>query len=259
MPDHPDHVLQQVASPRWPGRLQALAAVLRSGADDDARRTREQIWVLLYSALTMCFRSRAGRVYGLIREDLEDLISDKALDLLRRLENGSWDLSRRSPAEIQNFFAAAARNSLINWGKKNTRSVLTSPLDLEAEVHTRERNAAPGCIDNGPAIDLERKGFANALRRCAEKLNPRSRKVWIFKLFGGLSAKEIAVHPEIGLTANGVDVTYHRCRKVLKTCMQESGYEARDMPTGVFVELVDVFLTGPAGADERKVDDEQEP
>jgi DNA-directed RNA polymerase specialized sigma24 family protein len=88
-----------------------------------------------------------------------------------------------------------------------------------------------------PDVLVERREFAQALRECARRLQPRSRLIWFFRVFYGMSSKQIAVHPEIALQAAHVDVLLQRVRHAVRECMHANGFEPRDMPPGTFTEL----------------------
>ena len=226
----------------WPLRLSQIAKELQSPPDESSRdRIHEEIWTIVYLALSLYLQSHASRFGGVAREDLEDLAAEKSLVLVRRIVTGMTEVADRSPAEIRSFLSKVARNDLVDLMRKQGRRV-----DLAEESRPGWESDGSGMggqvtMIDPPDILVERKEFALALRRCAEQLNPRSRLVWFLRVFYEMSSKQIAFHPRIRLRTSHVDALLHRSRKMMRDCMQRQGFRPQDMPPGTFIELWKAF------------------
>jgi RNA polymerase sigma factor (sigma-70 family) len=165
---------------------------------------------------------------------VEHLASEKALDLVRRLESGAWDLEGRDPGEVTGFLSTVARNGLVDLFRERGRHV-------EHEEHEIEPAAGSAAAPELPPVPLERKAFARSLRDCASRLTARDRTVWFFRVFYDLRSREIAQHPEVRLKPAHVDVILQRCRKAVGECMSRKGHEPGELPPGTFAELWDAF------------------
>jgi len=84
---------------------------------------------------------------------------------------------------------------------------------------------------------LERRRFVEALRDCAAQLKPRPRRIWFFRVFYGLSTREIALHPDVAIQPKGVDMLLHRTRQKIGACMERKGHRVAELPAGTFVEI----------------------
>jgi RNA polymerase sigma factor (sigma-70 family) len=177
-------------------------------------------------------------------EDREDIAAKKSLDLLRKTELGQWNLAGRLPGEIASFLGKVARNGLLDHLRKNCRQVRPDPDRPPDRVGGLP---SPGAGASGAAqaeLLAQRREFAAALRSCADRLQPRSRLVWFFRVFLEMPSREIAAHPDVGLKPAHVDVLLQRAREAIRECMQGKGFAPQDMPPGVFVELWRVFRVG---------------
>ncbi len=224
--------------PKWPARLKEISGELEHPRDETSQRTAcGEAWKILFPALSLYLRFHASRVGNVSRDDLEDLAAEKSLDLLRRVVSGKTDLSNRSPAEIQSFLSKVARNDLMDLVRKAGRWVELGEEDGATRgIRLAHQESMAGKMDS-PDTLVERKEFAAALRQCAERLNPRPRLIWFFRVFYGMSSKDIAVHPKVSLKVSHVDVVLQRSRQAIRECMSRRGYESHDMPPGTFVEL----------------------
>ena len=108
--------------PRWPLRLQEVCRDLQSPGRDQSRDTLVgEAWVLIKTALMRYLHYHSSRLGKLAAEDLDDLGSEKAFDLLCKIELGEWNLGGRSASEIQSYLSHVARNGLVNAIKKSRR------------------------------------------------------------------------------------------------------------------------------------------
>ncbi len=170
-------------------------------------------------------------------EDLEDLVAEKSLGLLRRIVSGETEFSNRSPEEIGSFLSKVARNALLDLIRKTSRRVELGEVDGVAWAACAARQGNGMGQTDPPNTLVERKDFARALRDCAGQLSPRARRIWFFRVFYGMPSKDIAVHPRVCLKGSHVDVLLQRSRRAIRECMRRRDYHPHDMPPGTFVEL----------------------
>ena len=200
-----------------------------------------EAWLLLNASISRYLGIHTTRLGTVSREDLEDIASQKSLEILRRIDMGTWELSERIPSKVTGFLSMVARNGLVDLLREQGRRV--EPAD-EARPEwdvTEEGQGRQVSMADPPDNLAERKEFAAALRACAEKLNPRLRSIWIFRVFAGMSSKEIASHPEVRLKASHVDVLLQRSRDAVRDCMSHKGHDPSEMPPGTFIELWKAF------------------
>jgi RNA polymerase sigma factor (sigma-70 family) len=220
---------------RWPLRLRELSQKMRSSPDGPARdQIRQEAWIILAHALRRYLESQEISRASLCPEDIEDLASEKSFDLMRKLESGKWGIADRSGAEIAAFLAATARNGAVDH--------LRSPKHRHRVGGKAAERAAdlPGLTETpreAPDSPLERRAFIEALRDCAGRLSPRSRRIWFFRVFYGLATKEIAAHPGIALKPGHVDVVLSDVRRTVSDCMEAKGQRLRQLPVGSFFEI----------------------
>ncbi len=228
--------------PRWPLRLKALCAEFLSPPDEAAGdRTRGEIWKIFNLALAIYLRHHASRLAGISREDLEDIASDKSLDLMHRMVQGKQRFHDRRPAEIMSFFSKVARNELMDLLKERGRWV--EPKDEERPEWEFGATGEEITMSRIERADLaaERQEFSRALLECAETLAPRSRLVWFFRVFYEMASKDIAVHPRVLVKPSHVDVLLQRSREKIRECMQRQGFQLGEIPPGTFAVLWRTF------------------
>ena len=220
-------------TPLWPEQLQDLVHRYSAAADEASRqRIRNRIWVLIHTALFTYLRSHSRRLGLADPEDLFDLASEKSLDLLGQISTGKWNLSEMEPLSVAAYVSKVARNDLIDWIKrKRSRQAAQAGF---AEKMARKHAATP-------QEKLERMEFARALRECAESLSPRSRLIWILRVFAGLATKQIAGNPRIDLKPDHVDVLMQRARRHMCDCMEKKGFDTTIIPGGCFGEMLRSF------------------
>ena len=222
-------------APRWPIRLRELCRQLSTGADPASQtEIRREIWTIVNLALQRDVEAQRARCGGLTREDVEDVVSEKSLDLVRRVDSGRWRLEDRTDPEIAGFLATAARNAVLDWLRRphRRRHVGESVLDTRPDLPSENPSTW-----NSPEAPLQRREFITALRSCAESLQPRVRRVWFFRVFYGLASKEIAAHPQIALKPARVDELLFAVRQSIRLCMEGKGQRPRQLPTGTFFEI----------------------
>ena len=230
--------------PQWPEHLKRLAVRLQGDSRSAVQKELgAEIWQLLNLALKRYLAQHCARYQWSSREDLEDIAARKALDLLNRLITGQWDLTDRTAPEITRFIGTIAHNSLLDVVRQSRRRGEIKGEYDDALGPPPEATHNPPPMGRIPAPEelLERREYAQALRRCVAELSGSSQKIWFYRIFLEMPSKQIARHPEIGLKAPHVDVILQRCRKAIRECMSRKGYQPQDMPSGVFVELWKVF------------------
>lgn len=225
---------------QWPERVVELAAAWHA-QPDPARRERllGEMWLLLNAAIRRYLRLHGHR-YGTARpEDLEDIASDKSLDLLRRIDSEQWNPATVKPGQLCAFISTLARNGLIDHyrvhGSKRREQVdaadsagAAAPTVLRPRVERTEYRA-------------ERARFVSAIGDCAALLSKRSRTIWFLRVLLDLPSRQIAHHPEVNMKPSAVDMALSRTRTVIRNCMSEKGFEPDDTPPGVFSALWEAF------------------
>ena len=216
------------APPAWPLELAAAITELRSASGDRRDASRGRLWRVLHASLFAAARAQARRVMSASAEDLEDLASAKALELLGRAEEGMWDTTGRPPHEIAGFVTRVARNGLIDLAR---RRGLESPA-------ASDEGAWDAPIEDpsaSPDEALAAREFVTALAACVGSLAPRSRQVWFRRVFHGVASRELALLT--GLQAAHVDVIVSRARAALRGCMEARGFCSEDVRPGAFAAL----------------------
>ncbi len=220
-----------IPPPRWPARLSTAAAALRDSPPAARPAARAALWPVLHAALFASLRGQAGRTPAARHEDLEDLASQKALELLLRAEQGTWDPSGRPDHDVAGYVAQVARNALVDLARRRGREC-PAPDDEEAW-------AAPVGDDvarvAAPEDLVAAREFACALRACVDSLAPRARSAWFRRVFLERPSREIA--GSLAITPAHVDVVVQRARETLRRCMMAKGHPDAAMRPGAFVEI----------------------
>lgn len=215
----------------WPLAMAHAIAALRDAGAQGRETARTQLWPLLHAALFAALRAQAGRITRVAIEDIEDLASQKALELLLRAEDGVWNIAGRSESEIAGYVARVARHALVDLARRRGREA-PGPEDTEAwDIALAER--VPGPVR--PEEILATREFTAALGDCAGLLHARARQAWFKRVFLERPSREIALL--LGLNAAHVDVVVQRAREALSECMKRKGHREGDLQPGLFVEL----------------------
>ncbi|MEO5989693.1 MAG: RNA polymerase sigma factor [Candidatus Eisenbacteria bacterium] len=218
--------------PRWPellARNSAELAAVPPAARDGARAA---LWIVLHAALFASLRAQAHRVPAASREDLEDIASSKALEILTRAEEGVWTPAGRSAHEIEGFVARVARNGLVDLARRRGREV-APPFDEEG--WSDRLGEVPGAVGLSPDDRTAANEFVVALTECAAGLAPRSRAVWFQRVFLEVTSRDIA---ELwGVRPAHVDVLVQRARTALRACMASKGHDGAEPQPGLFAAL----------------------
>ena len=245
----------EARNPLWPAELARLQSRLRIAPERlERERARSSLWCLLVEVLERLLRGYAHRAGAGGDSEVEDLASEKALGLLARAESGAWDLSGRSPGEIVQYLARAARNGWLDHVAAMRREPALGGLEeLDALVASAPLAFDPGTSRSAEAeAQAEGAELAAALRECIAQLAERDRRVWFYRVYYELSSRDIAAHPEVGLRVDHVDVINQRTRDTLRRCMGSKGHDLVEFPREAFVELWEmlesVVLAAEAGA-----------
>lgn len=215
----------------WPSHLAASVIALRRAEGPDREPLRAGLWRVLHAALFASLRTQAGRIAATSAEDLEDLASQKALELLLRAEEGAWDPGGRPDHEVAGYVARVARHALVDLARKRGREA-PPPDDPEAwEVVVTAQSPAA----TGPEDEFVAREFALALRDCVATLAPRARFAWRRRVFLERPSREIA--EALGIGAAHVDVVVQRARASLRDCMQSKGQADAEVRPGAVGEL----------------------
>jgi len=226
----------------WAERVALLAGQLAAPLEEPARAAaRTELWVLLSAALARYARSQARSLGPLTREDLEDLVATKALDLLHRVESGALVLRRDSPRDVSGFVAQTSRNAIIDHLRRE-RTRRGGNGDAQAPLDVAELAAGRSHDAISPSNRVEFAEVTAALELCIETLAPRARRIWIFRTFFEMSSRDIAAHPDIRLTPANVDVIVGRARTALRTCLEKGGIGVTDLAVAGMARLWDRFV-----------------
>lgn len=214
-------------SPRpWVERVRALSAQLATPLDDRRRaEARGELWLLLCSALAQSIRAQRASIGHLSREDVEDLASNKALDLLRGVEEGRIVFEEDTAERIPAFMARISRNAIIDLLRKERGREGRPSEEEEEELPTSDAPSRASDRADVASSPVEFDELARAIDSCLERLAPRARRIWIFRTLFEMSSREIADHPDIGLRADYVDVLVGRVRNAVRACLAEHGFE----------------------------------
>ena len=229
----------------WPGRLIELAAESTRAAGPRKQTARTQLWLLLNTVLFYRIQREAARVGALTREDLQDLTSEKSLELMSRIEDGRWRIDDTAPATIVSFIATVARNGVIDLQRRKKPG---APLHEVEEAMDGSRSHDKPYIQ--PDVLPEQRQFVGAIVDCASVLKDMHRRIWLFRVLLEMSTKDIARHPDVGLEAGNVDVILQRSRNSVKACMAKKGFETKFLPPGVFSALWRAFQRDAMTANE---------
>ncbi len=224
----------------WQQRLRETYAEFLS-TSSACGRARGELWLVLNVAIRRFVRGHVQHLGEIPFADIEDIASEKSLDLLGQIEALAWDIKDRTDAEIGGFVSRVARNGAVDYLRRRQRH-----REIEVDLE-REKDAASSGLRSGiesPDTSHERRKFVEALRECVAQLESRALRIWFFRVFYGLSTREIALHPDVAGHAKGVDMLLSRTRKKIGECMERKGHRAEDLPAGTFVEIWNLLQGG---------------
>lgn len=227
------------ASAVWPERLRTLGLRLRSERSRErAHEIVGEIWVLLNLALQKYARKHAHRTPHLSADDVSEIASQKASDLLRRLDSKKWDPAGLSSAQLCGLLSAIARNGVVDLRRVRRREVST-PEGFDVPLSRRAWGGQPG-DEESPESGVEGAAYAQAIVECAAGLSVRARRAWYLRVLYEIGSAEIARDPAVATTPAGVDAMLARCREQMRSCLEGKGFAAGPLPPGTFVRLWDM-------------------
>ncbi len=219
------------AVPLWADRVGPLVQALAGSGRATRQGRRAELWQVLHAALFGALRAQAGRIAPVSQEDLEDLASGKALELLQQAEESRWETRNHEPRQMVGFVWRVARNALVDLARKRGREA-PPPADADAWDHALADRAGR---EAGPVELTVASEFVADLGVCLEQLPPRSRAAWYRRAVLERPTRETA--RVLGLKAPHVDVLVQRARESLASCMGSKGHAASDVHPQAFVEL----------------------
>jgi len=217
---------------------------LRSDPDAVGSPAWRDAWLLVSTALLRYLRMHSARTGGAApAEDLEDLASQKSLELVGRAVSGAWDPSGYTAGQAATYLATAARNCLFDWLERERR--FTRPgSDAASRPSDPAEDSPEAGMEWATTSDVEppdravlRREFADALCRCVRGLDRRSRNAWVLRALFEMTSRDIARHPEVNARVGHVDVLLFRGRQAVRRCMDRRGHDLADVPAGVLVDL----------------------
>ncbi len=223
--------------PLWATEIARLCRQLPSSPrEPDSTELLGQLWLVVNLAMRRYLRIHGSRFAAIPEEDLQDLGSQKTLELLERIVSHSWDLSNRTTSEIAAYISTSARNALLDHGRRAGRLVRPEEHEWERTMSESTPQTSPGPRDDD-WVDAEE--FSRDLLGCLGGPAPRARLSWFFRAFYELSSREIAAHARIKLEVGHVDVLMQRTRGAIQQCLRKAGHEATDIPAGVYARIWD--------------------
>lgn len=207
----------------------------------DARRAA---WVALRDGLARFLRGYSRQYSSVQPEDVEDLASEKAVELLRRIESGEWDLRGRSAREVAGYLSQVSRNALVSLRRRTARIQSISAMKDGLDGADAIRDSAPHTAwSPGPDSSARSREFIGSLRDCLGHLQPRARRVWFFRVFYGMSSLTIGQHSRVQLKVGHEDVILQRTWQAIRACLGRKGLAAADMPAETSTALWDYLET----------------
>ena len=203
---------------------------MRRSPPEGRAAARATLWTLLHAGLFASLRMQAGRIAPVGQEDLEDLASQKSLELLLRAEDGAWDPGGRTDHEVAGYVARVARHALVDLARRRGREC-PGPEDHDEWAVPLSSGGEPA----RPEDRLSAREFAGALRCCVAALAPRARTAWYHRVFLERPSREIATL--LALSPAHVDVVVQRARAALRECMRRQGHPDAELRPGAFVEI----------------------
>jgi DNA-directed RNA polymerase specialized sigma24 family protein len=228
----------ETATHPWADHFMALCREREERAGEPVEHLRRRIWQIIFYRLSRYLLYHTGRLGQCDPADLEDIASQKSLDLMRQMDMGSGRLRELAAKDVPSFLSAVARNGLADHLKSRGR--MASSLDDEQVASSSEvKNMSAG--NERPDTGVEQNEFTLALRGCVQALEPAARRAWFFRVFYEMPSKAIAAHPAVRLKASHIDVVLQRSRHAVRDCMKRRGFEPHDVPPGTFAALWRLF------------------
>lgn len=229
--------------PSWPRRVQAAAQAFRKETIEERKNEHlAALWVDLQLVLLTYARAHARRFSRLDDGELRDIAAEKSLELVRRLDQETGgEFDSLAVGQFCVFLSNVARNGVVDRIRVLAREAAGSEGEAVFD-RTAEGTSVTHRGTVGHERSVERLEFALALKDCVSRLTSRSRLVWTLRVFHELASKDIARHPEVGMSVGAIDMTLARARHAVRTCMERKGLALTgNLPAGTFATLWDLF------------------
>jgi DNA-directed RNA polymerase specialized sigma24 family protein len=202
---------------------------------ETAKRVVAEIWVLLNLALQKYARKHAHWGGALSADDISEIASQKASELLRRIDSKDWDPAGSSAAQLCGMLSTIARNGVVDLRRVRRREV-SAPEGFDVPLSSRAWGGQPG-VEESPESGVESAAYAQAIVDCAAGLSVRARRAWYLRVLYEIGSADIARDPAVATTPAGVDAMLARCREQMRSCLAAKGFDAGPLPPGTFVKL----------------------
>ena len=173
------------------------------------------------------------------------MAADKAMDLIGRIEDGSWDPAVSSASELTSFLAGVAHHGVIDLLRARRRQVRSLYGLGPGWVGREGMESQPSA-----ALRTESAEHADAILECCRQLTPKARAAWFLRVFHEFSSADIARHPDVASTPIAVDAMLMRCRKLMSACMRSKGFDPARLPSGTFTRLWEMLMSRNGGVEE---------
>jgi len=239
----------------WPRRIRELAARCQQTLDAVGKESVvAELSKVIGLAVHKYVLLQTGRLGRLTTDDVADVTSEKALELIRRLDRRQWNPTQSTDAQLRSFIAAVARHGVVDVLRRRRREArAASWFRWRAESRPAEE-ASP----LNPESSVDARRYARAIVDCAARLTARARRAWALRTFGGLPAAEIAQHPAIRSSTGGVDVMLSRSRRCLRECLESKRLDPASLPPGTFVALWEMLDRVPGSEHDLRVGEREE-
>ena len=121
--------------------------------------------------------------------------------------------SFRGDCDMRVWLCQIAKNTYFSYLKKNKKVLSIDESDLQNVAHP----------DAGIDVQIGEQEEARLIRKILHDMSDPYKEVFMWRVFGELSFKEIA--DLYGKTDNWACVTYHRARKMIQSRLEEIEYE----------------------------------
>ena len=101
-----------MTGPLWAVRLAELGLEFRQRRPADDAELMEELWLLLTAAVTRFLRHHRRNLPPLSEEDGEDLVTQKSLELLERIDSSTWEPDPAAPEVVAGYVSSCIRNAL---------------------------------------------------------------------------------------------------------------------------------------------------
>lgn len=204
---------------------------IQQAVDDRERRfAKDRLWPLLFSLLADLTRAHGSRFSGIDRDDLYDIVADKTLVILGKIEDREWQPSSWSNNQVRAYLSKTARHSLVDHVRTQQRARRRDERMVGSDRETESAEEV-----------LRRRQFAAGLLACVERLRPRARAIWILRVLFEFPSKQVGRHPSVRMSPAAVDVALARGRRAIRTCMRKKNLDASSVLPGTFVAVWESF------------------